>query len=73
MYALFCDKFTLFKKTKSVNVEASELKKLTRSGMKITNLLKCKENNARKISEVLKCKENYPFEAEVVNNSSTLK
>ena len=36
--------------------------------MKITNLLKCKENDAWKISEVRKCKENCPFEAEEFNN-----
>ena len=36
--------------------------------MKITNLLKCKENNTFKISEVRKCKENCPFEAEEDNN-----
>ena len=48
MHALFCDEFTLLKTTKSVNVEASELKKFTRSEMKIANLLKCKENNAAK-------------------------
>ena len=63
----------MLKTRKSVNVEASELKKLTRSGMKITNLLKCKENSARKISEVRKLKENCPSEAELVDNSSTFK
>ena len=68
MRALFCDKFTLLKTTKTVNVEGSELKNLTRQGMKITNLLKCKGNNACKISQVRKCKENCPFEAEEVNN-----
>ena len=36
--------------------------------MKITNLLKCRENYACKISEVRKCKENCPFEAEEANN-----
>ena len=68
MHALSCDKFMLLKTTKSVNVEASELKKLTRQGMKITNLRKCKESNTSKYSEVCTCKENCPFEAEEVNN-----
>ena len=35
--------------------------------MKITNLLKCKENHDFKISDVRKFKENCPFEAEAVN------
>ena len=35
--------------------------------MKITNLLKCKENYGCKISEVRKFKENCSFEAEAVN------
>ena len=68
MHALFCDRFTLLKTTKSVDVEASELKKLARSEMKITNLLNYKENNACKISEVRKCKRSCPFEAEEVND-----
>ena len=44
------------------------VKKLSRSGMKITNLQKCKENKAHKISEVLKCKENCLSAVEEVNN-----
>ena len=58
----------MLKTTKSVNVEASELKKLTRSEMKITNLLNYKENNSCKISEVRKFKRSCPFEAEEVND-----
>ena len=68
MHILFCDKLSLLNRTKSVNVETSELKKLTRLGVKITSLLQCKENDARKISDVRKCKENCPFETEVINN-----
>ena len=43
MRALFHDKLTLLITTKSVDVEASELKRLMRQGMKITNLMNAKK------------------------------